>query len=158
VGAPATNLTVTVTRASGSTNLIVASGAALTFTPANGNVFQTVNISALDDPDTNNEVATFSVAVADSIQTVTVTGLDNDAQPIEITGVALAGGDVIISFTTSANDTYRVERGDSLVSTSWSTVGGTVPGTGNIVQVTDVGGAGRPSRYYRVAKVSNNPP
>jgi hypothetical protein len=72
--------------------------------------------------------------------------------PAELRIVALkfAGNDVIISFTTAADLLYRVERTDKLGVNPWSTVGNTVVGTGEVMPVTDVAGAGQPSYFYRV--------
>ena len=150
LSAPASNVSITTARTSGSTNLNVTSGATLTFTPANWNVFQPVSLSAAEDADTGNETATFTVANGSTLQSVTATGVDNDVEALRIVAVELTGGDVIIRFTTSANRSYRVERTDGLGGNPWIAVGGTVTGTGAVVPVTDVAGAGQARRFYRV--------
>jgi PKD repeat protein len=67
-----------------------------------------------------------------------------------VTNLQISSDDVIISFTTIAGRFYRVERTDVLVPAEWSLVADYVPGTGEVVSVVDRGGAGRPSRFYRI--------
>ena len=55
-----------------------------------------------------------------------------------------------MSFPTVSGKTYRVERSDTLQSGSWTTLQDNIAGTGGTVQVTDVGGAGQPKRFYRL--------
>jgi serralysin len=148
--APASNVSVTTTRTSGSTNLNVLAGGALTFTPVNWNVFQPVVIGAAPDADSINESATFAVSTSGSTQFVTVTGLDGNPGVIRIVGVELAGADVVIRFTTAPNRNYRVEWTDALGGNPWIAVDGTVAGTGGVVPVTDLAGASQARRFYRV--------
>lgn len=62
--APSSNVSVSVARTSGDTDLAVSSGASLSFTPANWNVWQTVTVAAANDADSINGTATLSVAAA----------------------------------------------------------------------------------------------
>lgn len=77
--APAANVSVSVARASGDTDLAVAGGAALTFTPANWNVNQNVTIAAANDADSLNGSANFTVAAANAASvSVAATEADKD--------------------------------------------------------------------------------
>ena len=88
---PLTNLTVTATRSSGSTNLAVTGGAAMTFTPGNWNVSQPVSIAALVDADTINDAAVITVASGGlPSRTVTATQLDPDVVAIVVSTNSLA--------------------------------------------------------------------
>ena len=58
---PAANVTVSVARASGDTDLTVSGGASLTFTSANWNTAQTVTLAAAQDVDLANGSAVFDV-------------------------------------------------------------------------------------------------
>jgi cellulose 1,4-beta-cellobiosidase len=151
LNAPASNVSITTTRTSGNTNLNVAAGATLTFTPANWNVFQPVVVAAAEDGNTSAETATFTVANSASQQLVTVLGLDNDSEVVRIVAVELTGGNVLIRFTSTAGQVYRVERTSNLGTPQWSPVGSDVAGTGAVIAVTDFGGAGQAGRFYRVA-------
>jgi hypothetical protein len=86
--APTSNVTLNVQRVSGSTNIVVQSGASLTFTPSNWNTDQMVTIYASQDANWTNDVATFrcvdpSGRYADS-PLITVTELDIDIDPSRI--------------------------------------------------------------------------
>src|SRR5205823_5374009 len=72
-----------------------------------------------------------------------------------ITAINVSGANVLISFTSQAGNYYRVEYKDSLTATVWRTAADFLLGTGNIVQAVDLGGAGRPSRFYRVKLLTN---
>ncbi len=77
--APAANVTVSVARASGDTDLGVAGGGTLTFTPANWNVDQNVTVAAAVDADSVNGAASFSVTAAGATSvSVGATEVDKD--------------------------------------------------------------------------------
>jgi hypothetical protein len=77
--APAADVTVTVSRGSGDTDLNVVTGANLTFTPANFATPQAVMLEASEDSDAVNDEADFTVASAGlTSQTVNLKALDND--------------------------------------------------------------------------------
>ena len=83
--APGANVTVTVNRISGDTDLNVASGASLTFTPANFSTPQLVTISAAQDADTTNDTAVFRVASAGlTSYDVMVNGIDVPPPPLSV--------------------------------------------------------------------------
>jgi hypothetical protein len=76
--------------------------------------------------------------------------LDDD---FKATAVEFAGTDVRLSFATQTNQTYRVERTESLAAPIlWEPVPGAeaIAGTGVIVQVFDAGVANQPQRFYRI--------
>ena len=78
VTAPSSNVTVTIARQSGDTDLS-ANVSSLTFTPANWNIEQTVTIAAADDADTTNGTAIFAIASSGlPTQTVSATEIDDD--------------------------------------------------------------------------------
>jgi PKD repeat protein len=82
--------------------------------------------------------------------------LDATAPPEpRISSIQISGNDVVIHFATIAGRFYRVERTDLLVPAEWSTVADYVVGTGAIVSVVDYGGAGRPSRFYRISLLAD---
>ena len=69
--APAAETAVVLSRSAGSDTLTIASGAALTFTPANWDVWQPVTLAQAADAGTNNETATFRVELAGERKTNT---------------------------------------------------------------------------------------
>jgi len=72
-----------------------------------------------------------------------------------ITAIHTSGSNVLISFTSQSGQFYRVEYTDSLSPASWKTAVDFVPGTGDIVTALHIGGAGQPSRLYRVRLLTN---
>jgi cellulase/cellobiase CelA1 len=77
--APTTNVAVTVARTAGDTDISVAAGASLVFTPANWATPQTVTLAAAKDADSANGTATVSISAANAAtRTVTATEVDND--------------------------------------------------------------------------------
>ncbi|MBM4165045.1 MAG: hypothetical protein FJ222_11490, partial [Lentisphaerae bacterium] len=79
---PDAGVTVAVVRANGDIDLTVQSGASLTFTPGNWNVWQTVTLAAAEDGDTAKGSATLTCS-GSGLETVTVTAteVDNDIPP-----------------------------------------------------------------------------
>ncbi|WP_449062489.1 glycoside hydrolase family 48 protein [Planomonospora algeriensis] len=78
--APAANVTVTTARTSGDADLSVGSGASLTFTPANWNTAQTVEIEAAEDADQASGSAEFTAsATGHTAAKVAATEVDNDS-------------------------------------------------------------------------------
>jgi uncharacterized protein (DUF1800 family) len=125
--APPANVTVTVTRMSGDADVTVATGATLTFTPANFATFQTVTIRAAEDADITNGTAMFQIsgpgltnAFAD------VSEFDNDGLPIaQRTYVATLNGasevpPEITSATGSATVILSPDETSALISLSFS--------------------------------------
>lgn len=91
--APKTNVTVSVARSAGDTDLAVTSGAALTFTPANWNVAQNVTIAAANDADSVNGNASFTVS-APTANNVTVAATEVDKDVV-------VAGNCAVEFATS---------------------------------------------------------
>jgi hypothetical protein len=76
---PTGNVTVTVARTSGDTDLTVVAPATRTFTTANWNTPQNVSLAAAEDTDNANGVATFTAsATGQTSATITATEADND--------------------------------------------------------------------------------
>ena len=68
----------------------------------------------------------------------------------QITALVITGSDVKISFTTTNGLSYAVEYNSNLVTGIWNTVTNNIPGTGNIITITDSGAATLPRRFYRI--------
>lgn len=76
---PASNVTVTVARTAGDTDVSVSGGATLSFTPANWSTVQSVTVAAAEDADNVKDTATLTVAAAGAdARTVSVTVKDNE--------------------------------------------------------------------------------
>jgi len=69
---------------------------------------------------------------------------------LRIVAVTQSGSDMLVSFSSVAGKTYRLEGSATLQSGSWSTVQDHIAGTGGAVQVADPGGAAQTKRFYRV--------
>jgi len=69
---------------------------------------------------------------------------------LKISQLQISGADYVVSFSSVAGKTYRVERSDTLANGSWTTVSNNIAGTGGVLQVTDTGAAAQPKRFYRV--------
>ncbi len=92
--APTADVAVTVAHIGGSTNVAVASGASLTFKPANWDVWQPVTLTAGEDDNAVGETAEFRVAgLCPTGRIVTATVLDDDIGE----NLALATGGATIS-------------------------------------------------------------
>ena len=155
---PSNDVNVTLSFESGDTDLKIASATTLLFTPGNGTVPQTVSLSAAEDGDAADGQAHFTVSAPGlSSQTVTAAEFDNDVSPPEITLGRLAGDDVLVSFTTAVNRSYRLEHKEDLKSGPWAIAVDNIAGTGSVWTAVDAGGAGRPSRFYRVVLVTAPP-
>ncbi|MCY1077294.1 PQQ-dependent sugar dehydrogenase [Archangium lansingense] len=81
---PTSNVSVTVARTSGDTDVSVSGGATRTFTPSNWSTPQTVTVAAAEDADNLRDTATITVAaVGSDARTLSVTVQDNE--PLEPT-------------------------------------------------------------------------
>ena len=125
---PAANVTVSVARASGDTDLSVSGGASLTFTSTNWNTAQTVTLAAAEDVDLANGSAVFEVT-STGLTTVSVTGTeaDNDTQSLVVSSTAVSVTEgltntftVKLAFQPAADVTVSVARasGDTDLSVS----------------------------------------
>ncbi len=125
--APSANVTVTVARLSGDTNLNVTAGATLTFTPANFATSQMVTISAAEDADITNGTAMFRASGTGLTNAhADVSEFDNDGLPIaRRTYLAMLNGagevpPVITSATGVSNVILSPDETSALVSMSFS--------------------------------------
>src|SRR5262249_10167651 len=73
-----------------------------------------------------------------------------------ITSIQVSGTNVLVSFTSEAGKYYRLEYSDALSSPTWRTAVDVIPGSGNIVTATHVGGALQPARFYRVKLLTSS--
>jgi len=89
--APSANVTVTVARTSGDTDITVSSGSSLTFTTSNWGTNQTVTLAAAQDDDVTNNSATIA-ASASGLVTVNVTAneVDNDTMSLVVSPTSLS--------------------------------------------------------------------
>ena len=78
---------------------------------------------------------------------------NDSASALRITQIAETENDLVISFTSMAGKTYRVDCSDSLQDGSWTPVQDNIAGTGGIVQVIDTDGATQAKRFYRAVVV-----
>jgi uncharacterized protein (DUF1800 family) len=125
--APTANVTVTVARLSGDADLTVATGATLTFTPANFATLQTVTIRAAEDADITNGIAMFRASGTGLTNAhADVSEFDNDGAPIaQRTYVALLNGasevpPEITSATGSSTVILSPDETSALVSLSFT--------------------------------------
>jgi hypothetical protein len=103
-------------------------------------------------------------AVAPSTNTVAVRVTDNGNPPLsdiktfsvfisgwpQITGASTQGNAQLqISFNTLPGQHYQVQFKDSLTETSWTSLGGIIPGNGSTLTVSD-DMTGPPQRFYRL--------
>lgn len=74
----------------------------------------------------------------------------NPASLLRITATGPTGADWLVTFNTTLNKLYRLERTDDLSSNNWVTITNNVLGTGNPLQVFDPGAVAQPKHFYRV--------
>lgn len=81
-----------------------------------------------------------------------ISGTDpNDrASLLKIDPMQASGNDMSLSFPSLLGRTYRVERSDTLLDGSWTTVRDNIPGTGAPIEITDPSGAVQTKRFYRI--------
>jgi hypothetical protein len=143
--APTSNVTINVERVAGSTNIVVQSGASLTFTPSNWDTEQMVAIYASQDANWTNDVATFRCVDPSGRYTdsplITVTELDEVGGTITFTVLTERGTPVPSGTTTyTAGTPVTFSMTDSPVeilsntqyeATGWAVpVGSLAPGEG----------------------------
>jgi hypothetical protein len=116
--APAANVTVSVARVSGDTDLTVSAGATLTFTPANFGTFQMVTIAAAEDADQTNGTAVFrassnrpaNVDVTQRKSITTTRAINTSVTTLNVNEGGTAQFGVRLSAAPSANVTVNVAR------------------------------------------------
>lgn len=75
----------------------------------------------------------------------------NPSNCLHVTSSVITGKDVQVSFASVLDKNYLLERSVSMTPTNWTIVTQGIAGTGNILPITDPGGATNlPSRFYRV--------
>jgi hypothetical protein len=74
----------------------------------------------------------------------------NPTSYLKMSGVTKNGSDVILSFPTVTGKTYRLERSNTLLNDSWTTMQNNIAGTGGTVQITDPAGAASGRCFYRL--------
>ena len=117
VKAPPATLTATVARTSGDTDISVTGGASLTFDATNFAVPQTVTVSAAEDADTANDVATISITGSGmAARTVTVTATDNEVAAPVITSAPITTAVVSALYSNTVIATGRPTPTFSLTS------------------------------------------
>lgn len=130
---------------------LLATPTLLTFTPANWDVAQTINVMALNDGVGQGlHLATITHAASSSdasyngaaVEGVIVSITDNQ-QSIDKIAISPSGASVRLSFASLTNRFYRVEYRTDLTSTSWQVLSNNMVGTGFLLQVND-GLAGLP--------------
>jgi hypothetical protein len=78
------------------------------------------------------------------------TGPNDRTNLLRIDQMQASGNDMLVSFPSVLGRTYRVERSDTLLDGSWTSVQDDIPGTGGTVQVTDPGAIATIKRFYRI--------
>jgi glucose/arabinose dehydrogenase len=104
--APAADVTVTAARTAGDTDVSVTGGSSLTFTRANFATPQTVTITAAEDADNVNDVATITISTDGQVpRSVAVTAIDNDplAPAFTTSPVTSAVDDAAYTYDVNAN-------------------------------------------------------
>jgi fibronectin type 3 domain-containing protein len=69
---------------------------------------------------------------------------------LHIAQMRAEGDDMVVTFPTESGRTYRLEASATLLEGSWETVAEEIPGTGEVIQVTDTGAASAARRFYRI--------
>ena len=93
---------------------------------------------------------TLTVSGAFGVSTSTRTNYINVINQLLITSIRVSASNVVITFTSTAGQFYRLEYADTLPLAVWSTAVDSIAGTGGIVSATHVGGATSTSRFYRL--------
>jgi hypothetical protein len=130
----------------------------------NGSILQDQTGSSLQIENVQQaSLGTYSVEVTGQCGSVISSGDlklgDGESCSVRIASIRLEGNDVIVSFSSLLNEQYRLEWIGDLPGNSWGTLIDAVDGTGGTMEVTDVGGIGHPSRFYRVVRLpASNPP
>jgi len=153
---PAANVTVNIARTSGSSDISVASGAALTFTPANYATPQNVVIQAAADADTAENIATLTISSSGlASEAITVYALDtgaNTAPEAPTLGtVTINGGAVRVGLNGQAGETYVLEGSTNLLFPWIPVTTNTL--TSSFSNILDPSAGNLPLRFYRARLV-----
>src|SRR5262249_33627525 len=115
---------------------------------------------------TSNVLIIPSVTAADAgtytVQVATPCGTNSssatltiDSRP-QILSLTRTGLNVTVSFTTTSGKYYRLQFTDDMGTGLWATAVDNILGTGGTMQATDVGGAGRSHRFYRLKLLTDS--
>jgi len=107
-----------------------------------GTIANTGNAADNADPDGD--------AWTNAQEYVSGTEPNNRASLLRFDSMQISGNDMQLTFPSVAGRTYRVERSDTLLDGSWTTVQGDIPGTSSPIQITDLSGAAQMKRFYRI--------
>ncbi len=120
---PAIDVTVSVSRVSGDSNITVSSGSTLSFTPSNWNTYRTVTLSASEDADDVNGTATIRLSgTGIPNKYISAVEQDNDQVVPSITVTSPNGGEHWITGETR-NITWAASGGVNSVNIDYSTSG-----------------------------------
>jgi len=72
------------------------------------------------------------------------------ASALHFVSATKEGNDFVFSFPTATNRLYVVEWTTELTSGVWTSLPDVIEGDGTVLQVTHVGGAALPQRFYRI--------
>jgi glucose/arabinose dehydrogenase len=145
--APAGDVAVNIARTAGDPEISIASGAALTFTPANWSVPQIVRLQAAADGDATPDMAALTVSASGlTPQTVTVHAVDTVPRPV-LGPVTVEPGAVRVSLSGQAGRTYVLEGNTNFVS-PWTPVS-TNALTTDTTNILDASAGALPMRFYR---------
>ena len=81
---------------------------------------------------------------------VSGTGPNDRGSLLRIDQMQASGNDMLVSFPSVLGRTYRVERSDTLLDGSWTSVQDDIPGTDGTVQIADPGAIATIKRFYRI--------
>jgi cytochrome c peroxidase len=87
---------------------------------------------------------------SNSAEYLSGTDLRDAASSPAISALEENGAEILVRFGTVSGRRYRLEASDTFPDVLWTTVSENVVGTGETVQVTDLGGAIPRSRFYRI--------
>ena len=117
----------------------------------------TANIATTDFTHTYLDEGSFSVTLTISgplgVNTLSRADYIVVRGQLLVTDIQVAGPDVVISFTSSPNQSYQLEYNDTLAPANWTTAVSPIPGDGGAVTVTHPGGAGSSFRFYRIRQL-----
>ena len=134
---PSSEITATVNWLSGDSDITVSSGSTLTFTPANGDQYQYVTLSAAEDADTSSDSTTIRIS-ATGITSKDITSIEQD-NDTALPTVTIAATDANASEQGLDPGTFTVSR---TVSTSSAlTVNYTIGGSatnGTVYNITSI--------------------
>ena len=149
---PAANVTVNTARTAGSPAISVASGAALTFTPANYSTPQNVVIHAAADADTAEAVATLTISSSGlTSEAITVYAADTGASAAPaaptLGNVTINGASVRVGLNGQPGETYVLQGSTNLLA-PWTSIS-TNTLTGSFSNILDPSASTLPWRIYR---------